>query len=194
MRCICSHRHNPDTPRHTRRHPNIDTEPKTDTLLLWLMSEGGGGQQGLGWSGGLKGAEKGAGSFRSPLLVMPPRLPRLPSPTVNRSLFLFKKSQKAENGESLNFDTWDTQPYLVHGVGSIFTFPWKNATEVTIYLIFLWEPLFMGIAQIAFDTPLPPPCQTGTILPFPVKSNFELSGSSDSSRALHGMTKSAPNL
>ena len=29
MRCICSHRHNPDTPRHTRRHPNIDTEPKT---------------------------------------------------------------------------------------------------------------------------------------------------------------------
>ena len=47
MRCICSHRHNPDTPRHTRRHPNIDTEPKTDTLWLWLM-RGERGQQGLG--------------------------------------------------------------------------------------------------------------------------------------------------
>ena len=102
MRCICSHRHNPDTPRHTRRHPNIDTEPKTDTLWLCLMSEGGEGATRAWLKWGVKGGREGGRQLPVPSASDAPSPSKAALPNSQQVTLSF---QKAENGESLNFDT-----------------------------------------------------------------------------------------
>ena len=100
MRCICSHRHNPDTPRHTRRHPNIDTEPKTDTLWLCLMSEGGEGATRAWLKGGVKGGREGGRQLPVPSAGDAPSLSKaaLPPQQSTGHSFFSREAKRRKMG------------------------------------------------------------------------------------------------
>ena len=94
MRCICSHRHNPDTPRHTRRHPNIDTEPKTDTLWLWLMSEGEEGATRAWLKWGVKGGREGGRQLPVPSAGDAPSPSKAALPNSQQVTLSFQEKSK----------------------------------------------------------------------------------------------------